>query len=652
VGSRRLFKLALALACAGFAYLVPLRELQAQNCSTLTGPGMSGRVSCPPTRHFNIPSSGGGSGTDLGAALGALGGLLDAVQSFSSGTSGGSSGASCRAGEGLCPGGGCAPLGSVCCSGNRHCPSGTVCTRGSECLPRNSPRVCSNGSYCDADHICMPGNHCLSRYSERVCSNGRYCDVGFMCTNDQKCLSVSDPRYCGNGRYCAQGSVCTSDKNCQSALASLDDLGSAQEAASRQAAEARRQAAEAEYQRQEGIRRQAAEEAHERARREAEAIRQREQSTQQAAEADHQRRRDDAERAKLQEQQRVKEAEDLHERKRGEEAAKKQAEEERKLASRQAAPKNSTGSSSAPSSSGSPQNAGRLRDVWRPQSGYVSAHVPSISCRTESTITGLPKDAKSSGQTNTSTMSQDTEKCLKLAGWTPAERYNHSRTVTLVFQPWLGAAIDLGFNQGLYYDQSVEKLKPLDWGSAKHDGVGIGPSDKDDPYKNPNDPNKDKVCGYSWVASGFAEAICAVRREERERKYSEDKYERDHVITDDQCVKRAGKIIDPNKDAISETRCRNEGGHVLSPYRGGDGEVIKAAGWLPDTQGCYLNKGDKEPWRKIVDERLPARLCKIVKERETLYYEVRRPGEAPQGNPNADALSSPSGDPFSGRLTR
>jgi hypothetical protein len=276
----------------------------------------------------------------------------------------------------------------------------------------------------------------------------------------------------------------------------------------------------------------------------------------------------------------------------------------------------------------------------------VSAHVPSISCRTESTITGLPKHTKSSGQ------SQDTEKCLKLAGWTSAERYNHSKTVTLVFQPWLGAAIDLGFNQGLYYDQSIEKLKPLDWGSAKHDGVGIGPSDKDDPYKDRNDPNKDKVCGYAWVSSGFAEAICAVRREERERKYSEDKYERDHVITDDQCVKRAGKIIDPNKDAISETVCKYDGGNVLAPYGGGDGEVIKAAGWLPDTRGCYLNKADKSPWRKIVDERLPARLCKIVKERETLYYEVQRQSEAPRGNPNADALVPPGEDPFSKRLTK
>ena len=176
--SCRLLKLALALAWAGFAYLAPLRELQAQNCSTLTGPGMSGRVSCPPTRHFNIPSGGGSSGTDFGAVVGALGGLLDAVQSFSSGTSGGSTGARCRPGEGLCSGGGCAPLGSVCC-GNRYCPSGTVCTRGTECLPRNSDRVCSDGhSYCEAGQFCTRGNRCLSRYSERVCSSGRYCDVG------------------------------------------------------------------------------------------------------------------------------------------------------------------------------------------------------------------------------------------------------------------------------------------------------------------------------------------------------------------------------------------------------------------------------------------------------------------------------------------
>ena len=80
---------------------------------------------------------------------------------------GGQASAQCAYGWGVCPGGGCAPLGSVCCpdgtftaqgrvccGGGRSCPGGSICTNTNECLPYHSRRVCSDGSYCPPGFEC------------------------------------------------------------------------------------------------------------------------------------------------------------------------------------------------------------------------------------------------------------------------------------------------------------------------------------------------------------------------------------------------------------------------------------------------------------------------------------------------------------------
>lgn len=144
-----------------------------------------------------------------------------------------SSNAACARGWGLCPSGGCAPLGSVCCGNRRHCPSGSICA-GSKCLSRKSIRVCPDGRYCNPGHICMNNGRCLptsspsycggssycknggicvdggclARNSPRVCADGRYCRQGHICVNNETCLSIDSPRYCGGSKYCESGKVC------------------------------------------------------------------------------------------------------------------------------------------------------------------------------------------------------------------------------------------------------------------------------------------------------------------------------------------------------------------------------------------------------------------------------------------------------------
>jgi hypothetical protein len=148
----------------------------------------------------------------------------------------------CRPGYGLCPGGGCAPLGNVCCPGGTHapagsiccpggtfarpgyiccpdrgsCPSNSICTNDGGCLLRISERVCADGSYCNRGFICIRGNQCLSVTSERYCGGRKYCEVGFACIDEgATCIEVTSKRYCGNGRYCDPGYECVSDGKCR-----------------------------------------------------------------------------------------------------------------------------------------------------------------------------------------------------------------------------------------------------------------------------------------------------------------------------------------------------------------------------------------------------------------------------------------------------
>lgn len=95
---------------------------------------------------------------------------------------------SCRPGYGLCPDGGCAPLGSTCCPNGRYAESGRFC--------------CSDGSSCPNGTVCTkPGdNYCLSRTSARVCSDGRsYCNEGYRCGSDNKCYPMSASPGSGGG---------------------------------------------------------------------------------------------------------------------------------------------------------------------------------------------------------------------------------------------------------------------------------------------------------------------------------------------------------------------------------------------------------------------------------------------------------------------
>jgi hypothetical protein len=68
--------------------------------------------------------------------------------------------AQCQPGWGLCPGGGCAPLGAVCCYNYRWCPGGHICTREGSCLRLSDPRVCRNGNYCYPGEYCGGNNRC------------------------------------------------------------------------------------------------------------------------------------------------------------------------------------------------------------------------------------------------------------------------------------------------------------------------------------------------------------------------------------------------------------------------------------------------------------------------------------------------------------
>ena len=128
-----------------------------------------------------------------------------------------SASADCAPGYGECPGGGCAPLGSVCCGGNEYCPAGTVCTKAgdSRCLDRSSPSLCSDGvSYCEAGSMCTNDNKCLSMTSDRYCGGRSYCDPGYECAGNGKCRRVTSTAPSSGGGSNDLGSGVTDAKYC------------------------------------------------------------------------------------------------------------------------------------------------------------------------------------------------------------------------------------------------------------------------------------------------------------------------------------------------------------------------------------------------------------------------------------------------------
>jgi len=125
----------------------------------------------------------------------------------------------CGFGWGVCPSGGCAPLGSVCCGngycsagqtccGTRCCHPGSVCTRFG-CVPTGALDCGSN--WCPAGTECSSGGGCRPAGSDD-CGNGRHCRPGYKCAIGGGCLP-QDAVDCGNGRSCDAGNVCV-DSGC------------------------------------------------------------------------------------------------------------------------------------------------------------------------------------------------------------------------------------------------------------------------------------------------------------------------------------------------------------------------------------------------------------------------------------------------------
>lgn len=113
----------------------------------------------------------------------------------------------CNPGYGICPGGGCVPLGSVCCGGGRYCKAGQICiNNGAGCLNRSSDRVCANGSYCDPGSHCATDGRCYSNtrapQNDRGKRNGGSGGGGSGCVNGKW-----QPPDCG-GRWYACGTIC------------------------------------------------------------------------------------------------------------------------------------------------------------------------------------------------------------------------------------------------------------------------------------------------------------------------------------------------------------------------------------------------------------------------------------------------------------
>jgi hypothetical protein len=126
----------------------------------------------------------------------------------SRGSSGGSS-ASCNPGYGLCPNGGCAPLGSVCC-GDGYCGAGTTCGGGGGCVP-NSNVDCGSGKSCRAGTTCGRGGGCVPRGSVD-CGDGEYCSSGNICA-EHSCILASSERVCSDLKhYCEAGYECNALK--------------------------------------------------------------------------------------------------------------------------------------------------------------------------------------------------------------------------------------------------------------------------------------------------------------------------------------------------------------------------------------------------------------------------------------------------------
>jgi hypothetical protein len=122
---------------------------------------------------------------------------------------------SCQPGYGQCPGGGCAPLGSVCTPNGRYAPAGSV--------------VCSDGGYCEQGSICTTDGHCLKRSSPKVCSDGHhYCDGAFICGAGNQCIDAMSPRVCTDlHHYCEPGYECGSDNKCHPPMITTPPSGNA-----------------------------------------------------------------------------------------------------------------------------------------------------------------------------------------------------------------------------------------------------------------------------------------------------------------------------------------------------------------------------------------------------------------------------------------
>lgn len=191
------------LVFVGFSSIfVNANDAAAQSCISGLKDGSSAcsanthtrqRAAPPPPNITINRGSGGGRTQDytpaLGAALGVLGTLLNSLDSGNQQQ--GSSSNQCSSGYGLCPDGGCAPLGSVCCGNGTHCGKGNICGANNTCIPINSGQVCSDGHrYCNAGYICGSDFSCIASWSDRVCSDHRsYCSEGDVCGTDNKCYS-------------------------------------------------------------------------------------------------------------------------------------------------------------------------------------------------------------------------------------------------------------------------------------------------------------------------------------------------------------------------------------------------------------------------------------------------------------------------------
>lgn len=123
----------------------------------------------------------------------------------SGGGSSGNSYESCDPGYGLCPGGGCAPLGSMCCRSGGYCPRGKTCTPNGKCLPDGYTN-CGDGRGCKPGYTCGRGADCIPQGTVD-CGDGKYCDAGDTCGRGGGCIPKGTVD-CGNGKHCPSGSVC------------------------------------------------------------------------------------------------------------------------------------------------------------------------------------------------------------------------------------------------------------------------------------------------------------------------------------------------------------------------------------------------------------------------------------------------------------